>query len=52
MLTGYPSIDVGRAALQIGVDLFLTKPCLPEHLERHINRLRREKVVDSRSASA
>jgi two-component system cell cycle response regulator DivK len=50
MLTGYPSIDIGRAALQIGVDLFLTKPCLPEHLERHINQLRSQKVVDSRSA--
>jgi CheY-like chemotaxis protein len=50
MLTCYASIDVGRAALQIGVDLFLTKPCLPEHLERHINRLRSEKGIDSRSA--
>jgi|RhiMetdeSRZDD1v2_1073273.scaffolds.fasta_scaffold20042_5 DNA-binding response OmpR family regulator len=41
LLTGYPHAAVERNALQAGADRFLTKPCLPEHLERHVNALRR-----------
>jgi len=41
LLTGYPHRVVERAAFEAGADLFLTKPCLPEVLERHVNRLRR-----------
>ena len=40
LLTGYPQY-VEQAALDRGVDRFLTKPCLPEELERHVNELRR-----------
>jgi CheY-like chemotaxis protein len=41
LLTGYPHAAVERSALQAGADRFLTKPCLPEQLERHVNALRR-----------
>jgi CheY-like chemotaxis protein len=41
LLTGYPHRAVERGALQAGADRFLTKPCLPEVLERHIAELRR-----------
>ncbi len=41
LLTGYPHKAVERSALEAGADLFLTKPCLPEVLERYVNRLRR-----------
>jgi two-component system, cell cycle response regulator DivK len=41
LLTGYPHAVVERSALQAGADRFLTKPCLPEDLERHVNALRR-----------
>jgi CheY-like chemotaxis protein len=30
---------VPRGALEMGVDLFLTKPCLPEELKLHLRRL-------------
>jgi CheY-like chemotaxis protein len=39
LLTGYPQRAVERGALQAGVDVFLTKPCLPEDLESHLQRL-------------
>ena len=41
VLTGYPRADVERGAFDAGADMFLTKPCLPEVLERYVNRLRR-----------
>jgi two-component system, cell cycle response regulator DivK len=41
LLTGYPHKAIERGALEAGADLFLTKPCLPEVLERYVNRLRR-----------
>jgi CheY-like chemotaxis protein len=41
LLTGYPQYALEQAALERGVDRFLTKPCLPEELERHVNELRR-----------
>jgi CheY-like chemotaxis protein len=41
LLTGYPYEAVDRRAVEAGADLFLTKPCLPEQLERHVNQLRR-----------
>jgi two-component system cell cycle response regulator DivK len=41
LLTGYPQYAIERDPLERGVDRFLTKPCLPEELERHVNELRR-----------
>jgi two-component system, cell cycle response regulator DivK len=38
LLTGFPQRAIGRGALEAGVDVFLTKPCLPEDLEAHIRR--------------
>ena len=43
LLTGYPMDTIARKASEVGVDLYLTKPCLPEALERHVNELRRPK---------
>jgi CheY-like chemotaxis protein len=39
LLTGYPQRAIERGAIEAGVDVFLTKPCLPEELELHIRRL-------------
>jgi len=39
LLTGYPSMAVERDAIRAGADVFLTKPCLPEDLERHVRHL-------------
>jgi two-component system cell cycle response regulator DivK len=39
MLTGYPSREAQHGALAAGAAMFLTKPCLPEHLEQHVSRL-------------
>jgi CheY-like chemotaxis protein len=39
LLTGYPQQAIERDALRVGVDVFLTKPCLPEDLETHVRRL-------------
>ena len=44
LLTGYPMDTIARQASQAGVDTYLTKPCLPEDLEGHVNRLRRPKA--------
>jgi two-component system, cell cycle response regulator DivK len=41
LLTGYPHRVVEWGAFQAGADLVLTKPCLPEVLEGHVNKLRR-----------
>jgi two-component system, cell cycle response regulator DivK len=41
LLTGYPHHAIQQGVLERGVDRFLTKPCLPEELERHVNELRR-----------
>jgi CheY-like chemotaxis protein len=43
LLTGYPMETVARKASEAGVDRYLTKPCLPHDLERHVNELRRPK---------
>ena len=40
LLTGYPRTAIERGALQAGADRFLTKPCLPQELERHVRELR------------
>lgn len=40
LLTGYPQTSVARGAREAGADLFLTKPCRPDVLEHHVNRLR------------
>jgi two-component system cell cycle response regulator DivK len=39
LLTGYPYKAIQRGALEGGVEVFLTKPCLPEDLESHVRRL-------------
>ena len=39
MLTGYPSEAINQNVLEAGVDVFLTKPCLPEELERNIRHV-------------
>jgi two-component system cell cycle response regulator DivK len=43
LLTGYPRLAVERGALEAGADRFLTKPCVPEVLERHVKELRRQR---------
>lgn len=43
LLTGYPSNTLARQASEGSPDRYLTKPCLPEELERHVNELRRWK---------
>jgi two-component system, cell cycle response regulator DivK len=44
LLTGYPYHAIERGALEAGVDVFLTKPCLPEDLEGHVRRLMEENL--------
>jgi two-component system cell cycle response regulator DivK len=39
IFTGYPYKAIEQGALEAGADAFLTKPCLPEDLEQHIQRL-------------
>jgi len=39
ILTGYPLRAVQGGALEAGAQAFLTKPCLPEELEEHVQRL-------------
>jgi two-component system, cell cycle response regulator DivK len=41
LLTGYPHKAVERGAYDAGADRFLTKPCLPQDLERHVKDLHR-----------
>ena len=41
LLTGYPMSSVARQASEAGADRYLTKPCLPDELERHVNEVRR-----------
>ena len=38
IVTGYPHKAIQRGALEAGADAFLTKPCLPEDLEREIRK--------------
>lgn len=39
ILTGYAFRAIQQGALEAGADVFLTKPCLPEDLERHVQNL-------------
>jgi CheY-like chemotaxis protein len=39
VLTGYPYAAIERGAFEAGADVFLTKPCLPDELERHALQL-------------
>ena len=39
LLTGYAFRAIQEGAIEMGVDVFLTKPCLPEDLEGHVLRL-------------
>jgi CheY-like chemotaxis protein len=41
ILTGYAFRAIQQGALEAGADVFLTKPCLPEELERHVRALLR-----------
>ena len=43
LLTGFPQKAIERGAREAGVDVFLTKPCLPEDLEAHVRRLMESK---------
>ena len=47
LLTGYPFKAIEQGALEAGADVFLTKPCLPEDLATHVQRL-----LDRRRAQA
>ena len=39
LLTGYGLRAIHEGALETGIDVFLTKPCLPEDLEQHVRTL-------------
>ncbi len=39
LLTGHHARAIEERALERGVDVFLTKPCLPEELEERVRRL-------------
>jgi DNA-binding response OmpR family regulator len=39
LLTGFGYRAIQAGALEMGVDVFLTKPCLPEDLEQHVQAL-------------
>ena len=39
LVTGHHARAIDERALERGVDIFLTKPCLPEDLEGHVRRL-------------
>jgi len=39
LLTGYPHKAIEQGALEAGADAFLTKPCLPEDLQDHVQQL-------------
>jgi two-component system cell cycle response regulator DivK len=39
LLTGHGHRAIEHGALEMGIDVFLTKPCLPEELESHVRRL-------------
>ena len=43
LLTGHGARAIQEGALEMGVDVFLTKPCLPEDLEHHVRRLAEER---------
>jgi two-component system, cell cycle response regulator DivK len=43
LLTGHGARAIQEGALEMGVDVFLTKPCLPEDLEHHVRRLTEER---------
>jgi two-component system, cell cycle response regulator DivK len=39
LLTGFPERAINEGGLEAGADVFLTKPCLPDDLERHVRGL-------------
>jgi two-component system, cell cycle response regulator DivK len=41
ILTGRAAQAIQEGALEMGADMFLTKPCLPEDLEQQVARLLR-----------
>ena len=48
ILTGYPYRAIQQGALEVGADVFLTKPCLPEDLETHLRALRKPNAPRAR----
>jgi CheY-like chemotaxis protein len=42
LLTGHGHSRIDEGAFKTGIDVFLTKPCLPEDLEGHVRRLLEE----------
>ena len=52
LLTAYPLHAVQGGALEAGADDFLTKPCLPDQLERHVRRLLGRRRSDGRPRGA
>jgi len=47
LLTGHSGKAIQHGALEMGVDVFLTKPCLPEDLETHVERLIQQRRTTS-----
>jgi len=43
LLTGHGHGAVDEGLFKMGIDVFLTKPCLPEDLEGHVRRLLEER---------
>jgi len=43
LLTGHGHRAVDEGLFKMGIDVFLTKPCLPEDLEGHVRRLLEER---------
>ena len=43
LLTGHGHRAVDEGLFKTGIDVFLTKPCLPEDLEGHVRRLLEER---------
>ena len=50
LLTGYALRAIRDGALEMGVDVFLTKPCLPEDLESHVRQLLERRRAARRGA--
>src|ERR1043166_3205840 len=46
VLTAFPEKPVQQRAMEAGAAVFLTKPCLPQDLERHVRR-----VLEARPAA-
>src|SRR5688500_3215743 len=52
LLTGHGLRAIQEGALEMGIDVFLMKPCLPEDLENHVRQLIEARPPGPRNASA